>query len=184
MEAIMNRPTFKDPIRYLSSVHRRMGEEIGKLAYYVEWKNGALFTEVEEIDVRTTLDYLGKMIPLHARDEESSLFPHILNTGNPDANGALPVIAGLEREQEVVAGLYSTVEVLCRKWMAERSLTHLDVWELRRSLKDLRRAHRHHVFVEEGHIFPLAEKVLCGTCRSGIVHEMLERRGLEEPIPV
>jgi hemerythrin-like domain-containing protein len=161
-----------------------MGEEMGKLAHYVEWKNGALFTEIEEIDVRTTLDYLGKMIPLHARDEECSLFPHMLGTGNPDAEGAMPVFDGLEREQEVVAGLYANVEALYRKWLLETSLTHVDVWELRRFVNELRRAHRHHVFVEEGHIFPLAEKVLCSTCRTGIVHEMLERRGLEEPIPI
>jgi hemerythrin-like domain-containing protein len=184
MDSTIERPGFKDPIRYLSFVHRRMGEEMGKLAYYLELKHGAQLAEVEEIDIRNTLDYLRKIIPLHASDEEASLYPHMLSTANPAAEGARTVMVGLEREQRVMVDLFSAVEGLFMKWVEETSLTHTDLWNLRRQVTDLRRALRHHVFVEESHVFPLAEKVLCGTCRTGIVQEMLERRGLEDPLPV
>ena len=180
MENMLHAGTLRDPLRYLSNVHRRMSEEIGKLAHYAQWKQGAQFTDFEEIDVRGTLRYLDKTIVLHADDEDGSLFPRMIGTGDPDAEGAAPLLAGITVDQVKLAELYERVAGYYEKWFRQSSLTFQDVWELKRLVRELRTAHRRHVRLEETRVFPLAEKVLCPTCRSGIVHEMLMRRGLEE----
>lgn len=170
----------RDPIRYLDNVHRRMSEEIGKLGYYVQLKQGAQFTDFEEIDVRGTLRYLDKTIRLHADDEDASLFPRMIGTGDPEAERAAPLLAGIAEDQQTLAALFGKVNDLYDNWFTESSLTFHDVWELRRLVHDLASAHRRHVKIEKTQVFPIAERVLCPTCRSGIVHEMLMRRGLEE----
>lgn len=180
MNSAIHGSNLRDPIRYLGFVHRRMHEEIGKLSYYVQWKQGAQFTEPEEMDVRGTLNYLHKMVRLHADDECGSVFPRIMGTGDPQAESAAPMLRAIEREQLDFVGRFEQVETLYEKWLTQSSLTFQDVWELRTQLKALGLAHRRHIRIEEDRVFPLADKVLCATCRSGIVHEMFERRGLEE----
>jgi iron-sulfur cluster repair protein YtfE (RIC family) len=181
METVVQKSSLKDPIAYLSSVHQRMSEELARLAQYTRRKYGAQLTEAEEVGIRTTLDYLYRMIPLHAGDEAASLFPHILGTGNPDAEGAAGTLANIETDQSDMASRFDAVRVLFQRWIDQRSLAFQDVWELCRLIRELQQTHLRHVRLEETEVFPLAEKVLCSNCRTDIVHEMLERRGLEEP---
>jgi hemerythrin-like domain-containing protein len=171
-----------DPLHYLSDIHARIEQAVDKLAHYVNWKHGALLTEVEEIDLRSALDFLRRALPIHAQDEEESLFPRIRASGNPDAWVAIPTLSSLEVERKSVQPVYAEVDEMFRKWIREQSLTFPDIWRLRRLTKDLKAAYTHHVQIEENEVFPLAEKVLCATCKSGMTHEMLERRGLEEAV--
>ena len=170
----------RDPIHYLSDAHLRIERTVDKLAHIVSWKNGAQFTEVEELEVRGALDFLGRMIPLHAMDEEESLFPRMRASGDPDTWVAIPTLAGLETERRAIEPIHAEVKDLFARWLREQSLTFPDVWRLGRLTRELKAAYKRHVRLEETEVFPLAEKVLCATCKSGMVHEMLERRGLED----
>src|SRR5436190_6395799 len=122
--------TFREPLGLLSDCHRRIEYFLDVLLRLAEQPSHSL-TREQKLEVAQALWYFETAAPRHTADEESSLFPRLRKSGNPDAVKAFDTLARLERDHEIAGAHHRAVDALWRRRLALEELPPLEMRELR-----------------------------------------------------
>ena len=166
-------PGFDEPLGLLRACHRRIAERLELLERLSDHVAMHGSDEPAVAAARRVLDYFDHAAAHHHEDEEEDLFPMLRSAqGRAGWNDALPdALDGLSREHPLLATRWAKL----RPVLVAISRGQ-DVGELR--CNELVRSYRAHMSVEEGLVFPLAERLLTDAELQRIGSSMQKRRGL------
>jgi hemerythrin-like domain-containing protein len=166
---------FTDPTGLLSDCHRRIEMFLGTLSAVADVIDRPL-TEDEARALESALRYFSQAAPKHTTDEEESLFPRLRRISSPEVSSALSMLQELEEDHRWANPLHAEVERLGVRCLSEGSLSSEEVRTFRTAIHDLRTMYERHICVEDGVVFPLADRLLTAQDKSAIADEMAGRR--------
>ncbi len=164
-------PSFDDPLGMLEACHGRIERALltlDRLQRHLP-EHGA------DVDARAAargiLRYFDTAAPNHHADEETSLFPRLLQA-RPDRAGRL--VADLAREHEALAAKWRRLRPLLAGIVAgaRANLSARDVIAIRN-------AYAAHIAREEGELLPLAAATFDAATLAAIGSEMAARRRID-----
>ena len=169
---------FEDPIGLLTDCHRRIERFLSVLVRIEAGARGWALTPEQRSSLETALRYFRDAAPKHTADEESTIFPRLRASGDPEAKAALARIDALESDHDRADAAHAEVDRLGREWLDGGALPPDAVAKLSERLNELSDLHRAHIAVEEGQVFPIAARALNAADRHAAGREMAARRGL------
>jgi hemerythrin-like domain-containing protein len=172
---------FDEPLGLLSDCHRRIEYFLGVLAAITDCVDGGMLSHAERTHLEGALTYFATAAPRHTADEEESLFPRLRAARNCEGLHALDAIQRLERDHDEANTQHQAVERLVRRWLADGSLAHGPVRELKACLEQLKTLYEAHIAVEDREVFPAAARVLSPIEIEQIGREMAARRSTPSP---
>ncbi len=161
---------FDDPLGMLRDCHRRIEHFLHILCTVAERAQGRVLTEEETAAVQSALNYFRVGGQRHTADEEESLFPRLMATGE------FAELNRLEHDHVEAGELHAEVESLCRSWIATGSLPEGDGRRLLSSTGRLRDLYQAHIQVEDSVVFPKAAQILDKSTIDTIGQEFRARR--------
>jgi hemerythrin-like domain-containing protein len=199
---------FSDPLGLLSDCHRRIEHFLGILVAVGRHAFEPVLSKLDSVQpdastsrkisvpelpadlacrldddqrnaIAAALDYFRTASPRHTADEEESLFPRILNSGDERAAAGLAMLENLNRDHEVAEEMHSAVEILFKGWISEDRLSTPDAQTLVVTLDKLSELYRRHIAIEDAEVFPLAGVVLTPAEIAEVGQEMAQRRGID-----
>lgn len=170
--------SFDQPLGLLSDCHRRIEHFLDILLKVTELARGGPLDAQQRQALEAALRYFAVAAPRHTEDEESSLFPRMRRTDDPQVADALEKVAALEADHRAAETGHREVDDLGRRWLEGGRLSQDEVSRLATVLGELREAYRRHIAFEDTELFPLAGRVLDANALSEIGREMAQRRGL------
>jgi hemerythrin-like domain-containing protein len=169
---------FTDPTGLLSDCHRRVELFLGTLEAVAKVIDRPA-TEETSRALESALRYFAQAAPKHTADEEESLFPRLRQFRHPEIESAFSRLEQLEEEHRRAAPLHAEVDQLGRQYLLTGNLSSPEVDDFRRAVASLASMYKQHISVEDGLIFPLADRMLSDTDKSAIAEEMAGRRKVE-----
>jgi hemerythrin-like domain-containing protein len=170
--------SFENPLGLLSDCHRRIETFLG----YLQTVTGLAAGRELQSDEREALDaaitYFERAAPQHTLDEEESLFPRLLNSGNARAQEAGDLLESLHADHVTADELHAQVDALVRQWLDSSELSAEAGGQLKESLDALASIYQRHIAAEDNQLFPLAAAILEKQDHNTIGREMAERRGV------
>jgi hemerythrin-like domain-containing protein len=169
---------FSDPTGLLSDCHRRIEMFLGALDAVARDIDRPLPDEaIRALD--SALRYFREAAPKHTSDEEESLFPRLRQVHHPDVESALTKLDSLEQEHRQAAPLHDEIERLGRHCLSKGSLPPGEAETFRKAVTTLISMYKEHIGVEDGLVFPLAERLLSLADKAVIANEMATRRNVK-----
>jgi hemerythrin-like domain-containing protein len=169
---------FADPIGLLTDCHRRIERFLNVLVRVAADAQGAPLTPEQRTAFETALRYFRDAAPKHTADEESTLFPRLRASANPEAQAALARLDALEGDHDRADIAHAEADRLGRQWLDAGTLAPDAAAKLSATLAELTELYRAHIAVEEGEVFPIAARALSAGDRRAAGREMAGRRGL------
>jgi hemerythrin-like domain-containing protein len=177
-------PGFDDPVARLADCHRGIERALRFLETVTAGARGGSLNTAQREALTAAVRHFRDSAPLHARDEEDSLFPRLRASGGPWLAAVLPRIETLRVEHAGAAAHQATLAALGARWLAEGSLPPDPFGQLERALDELRSVYPAHLTYEEAVLFPLARAVLSPADLEEIGREMAVRRHLDPEHPL
>ena len=174
---------FDQPLGLLSDCHRRIENFLGVLLKVAETAAGGSLTAPQREAIEASLRYFSVAAPRHTQDEESSLFPRMRRSQDPDIRAAMARIDALEADHRRADAAHAEVDQLANRWLDRDALDRAEIARLIDLLQTLRSLYQGHIEIEDNVIFPLAGRVLPAEELAVIGREMARRRGLERLAP-
>jgi hemerythrin-like domain-containing protein len=174
---------FDEPLGLLSDCHRRIEHFLGVLATVTDDAAGGPLTPSYRSALEGSIRYFAVAAPKHTADEESSLFPRLRESGDPEAVGALASLDALEHDHDEAEAHHAAVDELVRRWLAADNLSQPDLEELRQRVGRLQALYRRHIAIEDREVFPVAARVLDRAQIEQIGGEMAARRHVRVQLP-
>lgn len=168
---------FDEPLGLLSDCHRRIEHFLAILATITRDAGGGALDASQQAQLHAALEYFAAAAPRHTADEEQSLFPRLKQSGHPEADRVLQVLARLEHDHVVADEHHRRVDALVRRWLSDGSLPEPEAADLAGRLVALHEIYRAHIAVEDGELFPVAARMLSHEQLGAIGDEMAARRG-------
>jgi len=162
-------PGFDDPLGMLVACHRRIERELGTLARLQRHLPEHGCDDDARTAARAIMKYFDGAAPNHHADEEGSVFPRLLASGQAVAG---PLIDDLEREHATLATNWRRLRPLLAG-IASSARANLAP----KQVNDLRAMYAAHIRREENVLIPLAARVLDAEALRQIGQEMAARRG-------
>jgi hemerythrin-like domain-containing protein len=169
--------SFNDPTGLLSDCHRRIEmfmRSLGAVANALD----SPATEESRRALETALRYFREAAPKHTADEEESLFPRLRAVHSSEVDAAFSNLDQLEDDHRWAETLHARVETLGLEYLSRGELTHEHIEDFRSSVAQLSTMYQRHIAVEDGLLFPLAEKTLSDAEKQEIAREMASRRAV------
>lgn len=166
---------FSDPTGLLSDCHRRIEMFLGSLEVVAKVIDRPLTDETGRV-LASALRYFREAAPNHNADEEESLFPRLREVHHPDVQSALARLEALEKDHRWAAPLHAEIERLGQQYLSKGSLSEAETEEFRKAVSSLASMYQQHISVEDGVVFPVAERLLSSSARAAIADEMATRR--------
>ena len=161
---------FDDPLGMLSDCHRRIEHFLGILCAIAERAQGRALADDEVAAVKSAINYFHAGGQRHTADEEESLFPRLISTGE------FTELNRLEGDHAEAGQLHSQVEALYRSWISAGSLGPNELRLLLSSTARLRILYEAHIQVEDTVVFPKAARLLDKDTIAAIGRELRARR--------
>lgn len=168
---------FDEPLGLMADCHRRIERFLNGLARLAQEAELPL-PEGRRGPLETALRYFREAAPRHTADEEESLFPRLLASGDERARAAAEAMRRLQEQHAEADRLHREVDRLGQAWLGRGRLSADEAAELRSMLARLATLYEEHIAVEEHCVFPLAASVLEESDLRAIGEEMAVRRGL------
>lgn len=168
---------FSDPTGLLSDCHRRIEMFLASLQHVAEVIASPLSTEARNT-LETALRYFHEAAPKHTQDEEESLFPRLRQNPDPEIESALSTLNALEGDHRRADALHAEVHALGVQCLEKGYLPPREALRFRQAVSDLASIYSQHIRIEDDLVFPAAQRVLSGSQKSAIAHEMESRRNL------
>jgi len=131
-------------------------------------------------DTRHSLDlalrYFREAAPKHTADEEESLFPRLRRIESKEMKQALAHLDELESDHRWAAPLHARVEKLGYRYLETSTLSVEDSDEFRAAVEQLAAMYKRHIEIEDGYVFPVAERLLPKDETESIAAEMAAGR--------
>lgn len=166
---------FTDPTGLLSDCHRRIIMFINTLQAVAEVVDRPATGDVRRA-LQSALLYFREAAPKHNADEEESVFPRLRLITDPEVKAAFSKLQELEAEHHWANPLHAEVDQLGEKYLSEGILSRQEVARFRAAIRDLRSMYERHIGIEDGLVFPLADRLLSQQDKSAIAREMADRR--------
>lgn len=170
---------YNDPLGLLSDCHRRIERFLELLATVTRQASGGELNGEQREATETALRYFRNAAPKHTADEEESLFPRLRSATGGAAVEALALLDRLHDDHQAAEEMHGEVHDLVAQWLEEGELSTGRTLRLAALLEDLSAIYRQHIAVEEGQLFPLAERALPQAEVTQIGREMAARRGID-----
>jgi hemerythrin-like domain-containing protein len=170
---------FRNPLGLLGDCHRRIEYFLRLLVVVTDRTQGGSLDEEERRALEAALRYFRMAAPKHTLDEEESLFPRMRASSNPQSQAALAMLDALHAEHELADELHRQVEVVAGRWLEQGSLSSKHAHRLADLLDELSEIYKKHIAIEDGELFPLAERVLDPVEIEALGCEMAARRGID-----
>lgn len=168
---------FTDPTRLLSDCHRRIEMFLGVLEAVAEIVDRPPSEDVIR-SLASALRYFSEAAPKHNADEEESLFPRLHRNQNADIYPVLAKLQQLEEEHRWASPLHAEVKRLGERYIAARHLTAAGVDAFRSAVALLAMMYQQHIEIEDGTVFPMANRILSDADKAAMAAEMASRRGV------
>ncbi len=157
----------KDPLDFIAEDHFRLRTMCGELDRLAEE------TQIEDCAIAIMIEYLIKELPLLLADEDQDLIPMVLSRAEPEDE--LPkLVARLEKEHAAIGAHLESVNSGLASVILAKELSD----QLRTAMRDLARATRRHLILENAILLPLAKARLTEEDLHELRSAMLRRRGL------
>src|SRR5690242_11105483 len=167
---------FDEPLGLLSDCHRRIEHFLRVLVTVDAQAGGGALSDEQRRALDSAVTYFANAAPKHTADEESSLFPRLRRSADPDAVHALAQLDALEHDHHKAEVDHAAVDVHVRRWLAENRLAAADAADLHARLARLQALYRHHIEIEDSELFPAAARLLNDAQLREVGREMAERR--------
>lgn len=164
--------TTAEPLAMMSDCHRRIERALQVLVGFAA-VHEPLNAERRE-QLAKTLRFFRETAPKHTADEEESLFPRLLSAG---ASDVWDRVNALEDDHARADGLHGTVDALGAAWLRDGQLNEEQSQQFARAIQELQTIYTAHIALEDGEVFPLAERLLSPEAKQQIGREMAARRG-------
>jgi hemerythrin-like domain-containing protein len=164
---------YDDPVGLMTACHRRIEQFLRTLCAAAERAEGRELEREEAEAIQRSLRYFREAAPHHTEDEESDLFPALVDRA-PEVREA---IERLESDHEEAGILHARLDELGEQWVSQKRLTANALTEFRACARRLEKLYRAHIDVEERDVFPLAAQVLKAEELDVIGRQMAARRG-------
>jgi hemerythrin-like domain-containing protein len=161
----------------LGDCHQRIVRFLNVLVALATGQKGGVLADEKRTLLATSLRYFREAAPKHTADEEESLFPRLRQLDNPGVAALLGRIDSLEQDHECAEQSHAEVDRLGELWLSNGRLSPEDASQLETLVTQLEALYRHHIGVEDTHVFPAAARMLPAKDRQAIGEEMAGRRG-------
>jgi hemerythrin-like domain-containing protein len=170
---------YSDPLGLLSNCHRRIENFLDVLVKVTRQTRGAALSEDQRLALEVALRYFREAAPKHTLDEEESLFPRMLTSGDERARSAMSLLDQLHADHEHSEAGHLEVEALGSRWLLEGVLSIESADRLSELLNQLQSTYQQHIAVEDNEVFPLAGKILSNAELALVGREMATRRSVD-----
>jgi hemerythrin-like domain-containing protein len=169
---------FDEPLGLLNDCHRRIEHFLGVLIAVSQRAAGRSLDERERAAATSALEYFATAAPRHTADEEESLFPRLLASGDRDVT---TLMERLGDDHDRADEHHRGVDRLMRRWLDARRLSDTEHRELVNRLASLKDMYDAHIAAEDGQLFPAAARILPADDLRAIGREMAARRVTPSP---
>ena len=160
-------PGFDDPIGLLRACHTKMQQHCELLNELVS--RNTVDNEAREA-ARSISRYFTQSAPLHHRDEEEDLFPHI----NRQSLKVAELIHGLKQEHDTLETLWQTLAPDLKK-LPDAGFSN----SFQQTAAEFTALYQRHIGRENSELLPLASNSLSNEVLRQIGESMAKRRGVQ-----
>lgn len=173
MELLDPAPDFSAPLAALTACHRRLSARLETLLRLGAHLLGVGADDNAQKAAASVLAYFRQSVPQHHLDEESSLFPRLLQEARSDTHReqAFELVSRLMVEHLAFDRAWETIEPQLES-VIKGEVPSFDPIDWRRFVD----AYRRHIELEERRLFPLAQHLLGAHAIHEIGAEMEQRR--------
>ena len=170
---------YLNPLGLLSDCHRRIERFLDVLIAVTKQARGAELDKDQRQALEVALRYFREAAPKHTLDEEESLFPRMLASGDMRARSAIALFDELRADHVLADVGHTVVETLGNRWLSKGALPTQAVDRLTQQLDQLHVTYQSHIAIEDQEVFPLASQILGTTELAAIGLEMARRRSID-----
>lgn len=164
---------FNSPLELMMDCHRRIERFLQVLQKVAQAPS---LDEPNRAALRAALDYFKISGPRHNQDEERSLLPAMLASGNVAVAEAVVQLNRLAAEHAIADQKHQRLGVVAEEWLGTNIISEENRRELMGLIASLIDLYQSHIAMEEQEIFPLASRVLAPQTLASIGEQMRQRR--------
>lgn len=164
---------FNSPLELMMDCHRRIERFLRVLQQVAQAPS---LDEPNRAALRAALDYFKVSGPRHNQDEEQSLLPAMLASGNVAVAEAVVQLNRLTAEHAIADQKQQRLGSLAEEWLRTNVIAEESRRDFQQIVESLINLYQPHIAMEEQEIFPLASRVLAPQALACIGEQMRQRR--------